>query len=349
MKRPITVFTPSFADEHNTNAQNLTVKQIVARLDPQYFHVTMLCSKEADPQIAARPNTQLWQWRTRGNTFRCLLRLFRDIPDVYFFPREGPLEENFFQVRRWLRWHTAVVTYIVSGGLDRTAPRPGQLRNLKEASVVYGNCEYLTHLLTEKLGYPAKTIYDGVDRRYYFPGAPKESHAPLTVLYAGSFRPYKRVDLVVKQAVRWPGIQFRLAGRGEEEEACRRLALELRCSNVYFLGHLGQAELGREMRKADVFLFPSILEGHPQVLLQAAACGLPAVAMNVYRPEYVINGKTGFLVESEAELSEKLDLLLRNAELRQSMSSAAVQHAHKFDWDRIAAQWAQVFQEVAGR
>jgi glycosyltransferase involved in cell wall biosynthesis len=47
------------------------------------------------------------------------------------------------------------------------------------------------------------------------------------------------------------------------------------------------------MRKADVFLFPSVLEGHPQVLGQAAACGLPAVAMDLYRPDYIVSGKRG--------------------------------------------------------
>src|SRR5229473_1294658 len=61
----------------------------------------------------------------------------------------------------------------------------------------------------------------------------------------------------------WTEVEFRLAGRGEEEEGCRRLASELKCRNAHFLGHVRQEELGREMRNADVFLFPSELEGHP--------------------------------------------------------------------------------------
>ena len=100
------------------------------------------------------------------------------------------------------------------------------------------------------------------------------------------------------------------------------------------------------MRKADVFFFPSILEGHPQVLGQAAACGLPAVAMNLYRPDYVLHGETGFLAESDLELSEKLDVLLRDSALRQSMASAAACHSRKFDWDQITEQWIGIFQDV---
>ncbi|MFY9558894.1 MAG: glycosyltransferase [Terriglobales bacterium] len=348
--RLIRIFTPHFADEAGTNAQNLTVKEVVARLDPQRFYMTMFCEQEPDPRIAARPNTRLWRWRKRGNTWRTLLRMLADVPDVYFFPREGPLDEKFFVLRRRLRLHTAVVTYMVSGGVVRVPPPPGQLRSLQQASVIYGNCRYLTQLVTNNLGFPADTIYDGVDRRYYFPSESRdrESQKCLTVLFAGSFRPYKRVDLVVKQAARWPQVEFRLAGSGEEEEGCRQLASELGCANVHFLGHLGQAQLGNEMRRADIFLFPSELEGHPQVLLQAAGCGLPCIAMRSYRPDAVLHGQTGFLVEGEIELAQKLDLLVKDESLRASMSKAAAEHAARFDWDIAAAEWAQAFEKVAG-
>ena len=71
--------------------------------------------------------------------------------------------------------------------------------------------------------------------------------------------------------------------------------------------------------------------------------------MNLYRPDYVKNGESGFLVESDAELAEKLDLLLRDANLRRSMSRAAVLHAQNFDWDRIALQWQEVFEAVTAK
>jgi glycosyltransferase involved in cell wall biosynthesis len=346
----IKVFTPSLADEADTNAQNLTAKEVVARLDPERFHVTLFHEHEPDPRIASRPNTQLLRWRRSGNTARTLLRMLTDVPDVYFFPREGPLDEKFFQLRRWLGWHTAVVTYMVSGGLDRLPPRPGQLRNLRAANLIFGNCQYLTELLHNKLGVPAETIHDGIDARYYFPkqssnGGPQDARR---VLFAGSFRPYKRADLVVKQAACRPDVQFRIAGRGEEEGRCRRMAGQLGCRNVHFLGHLDPENLGEEMRSADVFFFPSELEGHPQVLLQAAGCGLPAIAMKSYHPDAIVDGQTGFLVDGEAQMGKKLELLLKDADLRERMSKAAVQHAANFSWDKVTAQWAKVFAKVVG-
>jgi glycosyltransferase involved in cell wall biosynthesis len=103
------------------------------------------------------------------------------------------------------------------------------------------------------------------------------------------------------------------------------------------------------MRKADVFLFPSVVEGHPQVLGQAASCGLPAVAMEKYRPDYVVNGETGYLVKSESELSDKLGLLLSDQDLRLKMSAAAARHALQFDWDKVARDWESVFVEAAAK
>jgi glycosyltransferase involved in cell wall biosynthesis len=343
----ITIFTPSSADEADTNAQNLSVKEIVSRLDPERARVTMLHEGAVDSRIASRPNTRLLRWRTHGNTLRTAMQLLKNPPDVYFFPREGPLDAAFLALRRRLKLETAVVTYIVSGGLYNQPYASSRVRNIREADAVFANNVYLSELLEEKLGIHAGIFYDGIDRRYYFPPRTSRSGVNVSVLYAGSFRPYKRAPVAVREAARWPEVQFRLAGAGEEEQECRRLAQELGCKNVEFLGHLSPPALGEEMRRADIFFFPSNIEGHPQVLGQAAACGLPAIAMKIYRPDYVVNGSTGFLAESDQELAEKLEVLIRQPELRRRMGEAAVAHAAKFDWDVIAREWLEVFVRVA--
>ena len=346
----ITIFTPSFADEADTNAQNLSVKEIVARLDPARAAVTMLHEGAVDPRIAARANTTLLRWRKHGNTPRTMIRMLGNIPDVYFYPREGPLDAAFLALRHHLRLKTAVVAYVVSGGLYAQPYAAARAKNIGEADAVYANNDYLTELVSQKFNIDVATFHDGIDRRYFFPPEPRRApRDSVTVLYAGSMRPYKRVPVVVKQAARWPQVQFRIAGTGEELQVCRQLAAELNCGNVEFVGHLPLSILGEAMRQADIFLFLSIIEGHPQVLGQAAACGLPAVAMKIYRPDYVVDGVTGFLVENDDELGEKLDLLIRNPELRREMGEAATDHAKRFDWGLIARQWQDAFEQVIAR
>jgi glycosyltransferase involved in cell wall biosynthesis len=344
----ITFFTPSFADEVDTNAQNLTVKEIVARLPPRQFHVAMFCQGRPDPRIASRPNTTLWKWRAHGNTALSGFRILGRIPDIYFFPRLGPFDDLFFYLRKTLGLHTQIVTYYVSGGLDQEPPNAKLARNLREADVVVGNSCHVSSLLAKNIDRPVPTIYDGVDQRFYFPSDRNSGRSGnLSVLYAGSFRSYKRADLVVREAARWPGVQFRLAGDGEEQNACRALAAQLLCRNVDFLGHLNQAQLGEEMRRADIFFFPSSKEGHPQVLLQAAASGLPCIARNSYRPEFVVHGETGLLANSDQELGQALERLLTDDQLRKSMSVAAPAHVSRFDLDCMAKQWTEVFHKAA--
>ncbi|MFY9845314.1 MAG: glycosyltransferase family 4 protein [Terriglobales bacterium] len=343
--RMITVFTPSFADENNTNAQNLTVKEVVTRMDPSRFRVVMFGIGEADRRIAARPNTRILRWNKHGNTARILWYLLTHIPDVYFFPREGPLDAAFLSARVKFHWKSALVTYVVSGGLEADASRTLVRRAIRECDVVAGNSRHMSDIVARLGGRNVQTVYDGIDRRYYYPhGEPRYESALPRVLFAGSFRHYKRVDLVVREAARHSGWEFRLAGMGEEQGPCQRLAQELNCCNVVFLGHLNAAQLGDEMRRARIFFFPSELEGHPQVLGQAAACGLPCVARTSYRPDYVIDGTTGLLASSNEQLGEALNRLIQEPELRIRMSSSAVEHVRKFDWDQVANQWQELLE-----
>jgi glycosyltransferase involved in cell wall biosynthesis len=346
-KALVRIFTPSFADENNTNAQNLTVKEVVARLPADRFHVTMLFQRDPDARIARRANTTLLPYFEHGNTAHLLLRLMLARPDIYFFPRQGPLDRYFLGLKK--RWSpaTALVTYVVMMMNDDNSQ--GMLgRAIAEADRVVANSAYVSETVKQRFAVNAEVIYDGVDRRFFFPRtAETQPSQKRIVLYAGSFQARKRVDVIIEQAARRPDAEFRLAGRGETEAACRALCQTRGCKNVVFLGHLTPAELGKQMRQADIFLFPSVLEGHPQVLIQAAACGLPSIAMSLYRPDIVLHDKTGFLVDDDRQLAEKLDSLLDNHLLREEMSQAAARHALAYDWDTISAQWADVFRKTA--
>ena len=342
----ITVFTPSFADDNNTNAQNLTVKEVVARLDPARFRVVMLASSAADPRIVARPNTRILAWKKRGNTARTLLHLLADAPDVYFFPREGPMDSAFLWARRAFHLKTALVTYVISGGLE-SDNRPLLFRAVREADVVVGNSRHMAEIATKLGGKNVPTVYDGIDRRFYYPCPnPGTVQTSKVVLFAGSFRRYKRADLVVRGAARFPQWDFRLAGTGEEENACRKLAQNSDCRNIHFLGHLNAAQLGEEMRQAQLFFFPSEIEGHPQVLGQAAACGLPCIARSSYDPDYVVHGVTGLLANSEDQLSAALEQLTGDSDQRSRMSAAALKHAEQFEWNAVTEQWQQIMERA---
>lgn len=356
----IRIFTPSYADRDNVNAQNLTAKELVARLDPARFHVKMLAEGSIDDRIAERANTEFHRWRRHGNAARLIAWSNFPPPDIYFFPRLSPADAAFLLLHKWLPIRTVLVTYIVDMITERELTcRPPLLscttaQTIRAGDLVFGNSLFVSDTIRRHFGIEAPTIYSGVDRRSFFPpptprGTAARGQHRLSVLYAGTFQERKRVHIVIEQAARHPEADFILAGSGPEEGRCRELTRTLGCGNVRFSGTLPQARLGDAMRAADLFLFPSIREGHPQVLMQAAACGLPCIAMDRYRPDSVVDGKTGFLVADDDALARKLDLLLADDSLRRAASEAAIAHARSFDWDRIAGQWAGVFDEAVRR
>ncbi len=261
--RPITIFTPSCADEEDTNAQNLTVKEIVARLPPEQFHVTMVSEGNPDPRIAERRNTQLVHWSDHWNTVRLFRHCLFPKPDIYFFPRCGPLDRTFFDSRNYLGRGTALVSYIVMMMNDQTAT--GLIsRSIVEADRVCTNSKYVADSVREKFGIESTTVHDGIDRRFFFAqteGKGTRSSDPLVVLYAGSLQPRKRVELLIHEAARWPTVEFRVAGRGETEERCRALCQKHDCRNVSFLGHLSSQATRRRNATSACLLFPEHSRG----------------------------------------------------------------------------------------
>ena len=121
-------------------------------------------------------------------------------------------------------------------------------------------------------------------------------------------------------AKKWPQLEFRIVGSGEQAEILKHTIDLLGLKNrVIMLGALSHAATLQEMHRAHLFILPSItasngdMEGAPVVLMEAQAIGLPVLStLHADIPEVVLDGKSGFLVPEKnvPALSEKLDYLL---------------------------------------
>jgi D-inositol-3-phosphate glycosyltransferase len=129
----------------------------------------------------------------------------------------------------------------------------------------------------------------------------------------------------------------------------RRRYLELNLPNVSFEDPVPQHQLAEAMRESDVFLLPSRVEGVPKVTLEAAAAGLPCIVFDDYQTPSVVDGITGFQVKTFEEMLERLQLLIQDSALRDKMGACAVCHARQFEWDSVAARWAETLDSVVPR
>lgn len=136
------------------------------------------------------------------------------------------------------------------------------------------------------------------------------------------------------------------ASRPELERTARRLGVADRCRFVGF-----RRDLGRIFRAMDFLVLPSLTEGLPNVLLEAAAAAKPAVATCVGGvPEVVTDGRDGLLVppRSPESLAAGMERLCASPELRMQLGAAARETVRaRFDFATQTRTLVQIYEEIA--
>ncbi len=135
--------------------------------------------------------------------------------------------------------------------------------------------------------------------------------------------------------------------RGAVEARARALGVS---DDVVLTGYLPEADKIPMLNLADVFVFPSRLEGFPLAPQEAMSCGKPVVAFTVASlPEMIEDGGCGFLVppDDRDTFVERVVRLLRDEPLRARLGAAAAERVDRhFRWDDTVRRVHKVYQET---
>jgi glycosyltransferase involved in cell wall biosynthesis len=110
------------------------------------------------------------------------------------------------------------------------------------------------------------------------------------------------------------------------------------------------ARMADAYRAADLIVVPSVVENLPNTVLEAMACGTPAVAFDVGgMKDAVKHGETGYLAQpgNIEDLGHGITLALGSAQLRErwGRASRALVEA-EFSKDRQAKSFLSLYQEI---
>jgi glycosyltransferase involved in cell wall biosynthesis len=259
-------------------------------------------------------------------------------------------------VSTWLEvWQAAWRDYLPAGGalaarLERAAAaRPARLLAISDATSAglraMGVSPDRIRVVPPGVDWAAA---QGADAR---PGGPD-------VLYVGRLVRDKGVDLLLEAVAELHRSGARVTGavvgdgpdRARLERRGRRLGLD---RHVRFGGWLGSAaDVLGAMRSARVLALPSRREGFGLVALEAAACGVPVITVDVAENAaagLVRAGRFGEVVPRDAgSLAAAIRGLLGDPERRAALGAAGRAFTAGRDWHRTAARYEAEYAEAAG-
>lgn len=204
-----------------------------------------------------------------------------------------------------------------------------------------------------------EVIPPGVDGCRFAPSSRSEARAGLklngekVLMYVGRLDRLKGIDTLFKAMALLNSeddIRLYVAGGSRGTPGMSRLVCLARDlgirDKIKFLGSVPQERLTQYYNAADICVLPSYYESFGFAALEAAACGIPVVASRVGGLTTVVkDGETGFLVNwrCPGPFVERLELLLRNDELRAEMGEAARKHAQTLTWENTTKQLVDAY------
>jgi glycosyltransferase involved in cell wall biosynthesis/O-antigen/teichoic acid export membrane protein len=173
---------------------------------------------------------------------------------------------------------------------------------------------------------------------------PRERARTPALVYLGRLKRYKRIELLLDVAAAVREATLHIAGDGEHRAALEARAAELGLDGrVVFHGHVDESEKARLLGEAWLALTASSAEGWCLTVLEAAACATPTAALRVGGlGEAIVDGQTGVLVDTPAQLVEQVSGLVEAPARLEAMGAAALARARGFTWDNTASGTLEV-------
>lgn len=203
-------------------------------------------------------------------------------------------------------------------------------------------------LMAEVGTYPLSTPYTPSRR------APEE---PFRICWAGQLIPLKSLEILLHaiSLSRTANLQLDVLGRGPCLQKWKALTSKLGIEDkVTFLGYREHNTIIDLMRRCHVLCHTSIKEGGTAtVILEALQSGLPVIALDHCGQAAVINESCGYKVPIRSrrqiikDITEQIDFLANNEDIRHSLAIGAIQRSKEFSWDAKMQQLNRIYESAA--
>ncbi len=209
---------------------------------------------------------------------------------------------------------------------------------------------------------PVAAVSNGVDLSRFRPG--KRAEVP-TVVYVGRIDPEKRVGTILKSFAKLlekiSTARMVVAGDGVDLARVKKLAVELNIAEkVDFRGKVVAEDLVKIYQEGWIFATASPIETQGIVLIEAAATGLPLIAVDagavaevcrnnengILVPAFAKDLETGGEKQEVAAIAEAMIKILSDEKLRAKFAEKSQEIAHEHDFGKTLDKFENIYRKV---
>ncbi len=226
---------------------------------------------------------------------------------------------------------------------------------LRKANTLVVPSRFLQQVFSE-FGFKSTVVPNIIDNSRFFPlQKNKEKDLTVHIVVVRNLEKIYDIGLAIRAyaVVRRECADSRLtiAGSGPMEEELKRLVDELKLGHcITFTGRLNRDQVENLYRSADIMVNSSTIDNMPNSLLEAMASGVAIVSTDAGGiPWMVEHNKTALLsqVGNVEALASALKRVIVDPELRERLSTAGLEEATNYSWDRVKNQWIHLYRDLS--
>lgn len=190
-------------------------------------------------------------------------------------------------------------------------------------------------------------IYNGINMKSKI-----QKKQKFSIISAGNMIKSKNFDITIKVVKDlseiYKDIHLTIVGEGAEREKLEELVKKLKLEDtVDFTGYLNNDDVLDYMGKSEIFLMPSSPEGFGIVYAEAMHNKCITIGTkNEGIDGFIINGKNGFLVNTdEEEITNLIDKIYKNEYNLQNIRDNAYKTVEKLTWEQNAKNYLKLLKE----
>lgn len=236
-----------------------------------------------------------------------------------------------------------------AGSSEAERARQLELKVFASADRVAVTTEAMSRAVIDQYGIgreKVKILPNYVETKRFKPMA-KEPSPGFRIGFVGRMDEQKNLMALI-EATSDLDIELLLVGQGPQLDVLVAAAKHGR-AKVHFKGKMPNAELPKFLNTCDLFVLPSLYEGHPKSLLEAMACGLPVIGTRVPGiRELIADGENGLLCDTDANsLREVIQRAMNDPALRLKMGKRARTYIEKnFSLERVVDLELSLYREL---